>query len=77
MHLFVILIQNIYRGRRFGGASVGTAPANRECSVGVPQTDVSAPLSDDYLVGVGGDALITCFVLINYLFVSCHIELSI
>jgi hypothetical protein len=45
MLLFVILIQNIYRGRRFGGAGVGTAPTNRECSAGVPHTEVSMPLS--------------------------------
>jgi hypothetical protein len=42
--LFVILIQSIYRGRRFEGAGVGTAPPNRGYSVGVPHMEVSAPL---------------------------------
>jgi hypothetical protein len=38
------LCKKIYRGRLFGGAGVGTAPPNRGCSAGVPQTEVSAPL---------------------------------
>jgi hypothetical protein len=44
MLLFVILIQNIYRGHRFGAAGVGTAPPNRVSSASVPDTEVSAPL---------------------------------
>jgi hypothetical protein len=44
MHLFMILIQNIYRGRRFGGAGVGTAPPNRGCSAGAPKMEMPAPI---------------------------------
>jgi hypothetical protein len=44
MHLLIILIQEIYRGRRFGGVGVETASPNRGCSAGVPQTEVSMPL---------------------------------
>jgi hypothetical protein len=53
MLLFVILIQNIYRSRRFGGASVGTAPPNRGCCAGAPPNEGAGA----YLEAAGGDAL--------------------
>jgi hypothetical protein len=50
MLLYMFLIQNIYRGHRFGGTGVGTTLLNRGCSADVHHTEVPAPLA-------AGDAL--------------------
>jgi hypothetical protein len=64
MYLFMILNQIIYRGRRFGGASVGTATPNEDAVPTPPNEGVGAP-ADVYLRATGGDALMPAIFTAN------------